>query len=126
MDATADAATQPTGDSASNCWIDLRGGAHDDIEQVASNFGLHRLAVEDALHAHQRPKLERYDDTLVVVAKPAVYDDHDEAIRIGELLVAVGPTFVIRRPSGTSLWSRSAMTPSRNRACGSFIVMPPG
>jgi magnesium transporter len=95
MDATADAATQPTGDSASNCWIDLRGGAHDDIEQVASNFGLHRLAVEDALHAHQRPKLERYDDTLVVVAKPAVYDDHDEAIRIGELLVAVGPTFVM-------------------------------
>ena len=56
---------------------------------------MHELASEDALHAHQRPKLERYDETLVLVAKPAYYDDEAEAIRIGELFVAIGVGFIV-------------------------------
>ena len=83
------------GSDENGCWIDLTGEALDDLGEVAERFGLHELAVEDAHHAHQRPKLERYGDTLVVVAKPAVYDDAGESIGIGELLVALGPSFVV-------------------------------
>ena len=77
------------------CWIDLAEAAIDDLDEIAERFELHELAVEDAQHAHQRPKLERYGDTIVVVAKPAVYDDEQEAIDVGELLVVVGPSFVV-------------------------------
>ncbi len=81
--------------AASGCWIDLTGEVVRDLDEVAGRFRLHELAVEDAHHAHQRPKLERYGETLVVVAKPAEYDDAAESIDIGELLVAVGPSFVV-------------------------------
>lgn len=77
------------------CWIDLTADALDDLDELAQRFGLHELAVEDARHAHQRPKLERYGDTTLVVAKPAIYDDASESIRIGELLVVTGPSFLV-------------------------------
>ena len=58
-------------------------------------FGLHPLAVEDAINAHQRPKIEVYDETLLVVLKPARYIDHDEVIDIGEIALFVNPEFLI-------------------------------
>jgi magnesium transporter len=76
-------------------WIGLFRPDGEEIASVATEFGLHELAVEDAVHAHQRPKLERYGDTLFVVLRPARYVDPDEVVEIGELHVFVGKDFVI-------------------------------
>ncbi len=81
--------------TSTDCWVDLSGEAISGVSDLTERFGLHELAAEDALHAHQRPKLERYDDTLVLVAKPAFYDDDAEAIRIGELFVAIDDGFIV-------------------------------
>ncbi|MFD3875645.1 magnesium and cobalt transport protein CorA [Streptomyces sp. NPDC058623] len=58
-------------------WIGLYEPNAEQLQEVAQAFGLHPLAVEDAVHAHQRPKLERYDDMLFLVLKTIVYVDHD-------------------------------------------------
>ena len=76
-------------------WIGLFEPDRAEIASVAAEFNLHELAVEDAVHAHQRPKLERYGDTLFVVLRPARYVDRDEVVDIGELHVFVGPDFVV-------------------------------
>jgi magnesium transporter len=76
-------------------WIGLYRPDDKEIASVAMEFGLHELAVEDAVHAHQRPKLERYGDTLFVVLRPARYVDPDEVVEIGELHVFVGKDFVV-------------------------------
>ncbi|MGC5010364.1 magnesium and cobalt transport protein CorA [Streptosporangium sp. DT93] len=65
------------------------------ILNVAEEFDLHELAVEDAIVAHQRPKADRYGDTLFVVLRPARYLDEAEEVDFGELHVFVGPNFVI-------------------------------
>jgi len=62
---------------------------------VRKEFGLHELAVEDAIRAHQRPKLEIYDDTLFVVLKPARYVDSVEVVDFGEILLFVDEDFVV-------------------------------
>lgn len=76
-------------------WIGLYRPDRAAIESVAAEFGFHGLAVEDALEAHQRPKLERYADTLFVVLRPARYVDRAEVIEVGELHVFLGPDFVV-------------------------------
>ncbi|MGI9064453.1 MAG: magnesium and cobalt transport protein CorA [Pseudonocardiaceae bacterium] len=76
-------------------WIGLYRPADDEMSSVAAEFSLHELAVEDAVHAHQRPKLERYGDTLFVVLRPARYVDHEEVVEIGELHVFIGTDFVV-------------------------------
>ncbi|GAA2149101.1 magnesium and cobalt transport protein CorA [Glycomyces algeriensis] len=76
-------------------WIGLYRPEPEDVEAIAEEFGLHPLAVEDALHAHQRPKLERYGDTLFVVLHPARYVDSEEVVEIGELHLFIGPDFVV-------------------------------
>jgi magnesium transporter len=62
---------------------------------LAQEFDLHELAIEDAIQAHQRPKLERYGDTLFVVLKAARYRDATEEVEFGEVHVFVGPDFVV-------------------------------
>jgi magnesium transporter len=76
-------------------WLGLYEPAGEEFEAVTSEFGLHPLAVEDAIHAHQRPKLEVYDETLLLVLKPVRYIDHDEVVEIGEIALFVNPEFVI-------------------------------
>ena len=66
-----------------------------EIRTVAAEFELHELPVQDAISAHQRPKMERYGDTLFVVLLPARYLDDVEEVEFGELHVFVGPNFVI-------------------------------
>jgi magnesium transporter len=65
------------------------------LESLAAEFDLHHLAVEDAMEAHQRPKLERYGDTLFVVLRSARYLDVIEQVDFSELHVFVGRDFVI-------------------------------
>jgi len=75
-------------------WIGLERPEPTELARLADEFDLHELAVEDAIVAHQRPKLERYGDTLFVVLRPARYLDAAEEVEFGELHVFVGPDFV--------------------------------
>ena len=82
-------------------WIGLHEPDAEQIQGIAQEFGLHELAVEDALEAHQRPKLEQYDDTLFMVLKTVHYVPHEspttanEIVETGELMVFLGKDFVI-------------------------------
>ncbi len=76
-------------------WIGLYRPTAGEMAAVAEEFGLHSLAVEDAISAHQRPKLERYDDNLFTVLRPARYLDDTETVEFGELHVFTGRNFVV-------------------------------
>ncbi|MFE3992159.1 magnesium and cobalt transport protein CorA [Streptomyces goshikiensis] len=76
-------------------WIGLHRPTETELHSLADEFNLHPLAVEDALEAHQRPKLERYGDTLFVVLRAARYLDAPEEVDFGELHIFVGPDFLI-------------------------------
>ncbi|MFD8517800.1 magnesium and cobalt transport protein CorA [Streptomyces antimycoticus] len=76
-------------------WIGLYRPSEAELLSLAEEFDLHKLAIEDALEAHQRPKLERYGETLFVVLRAARYLDAPEEVDFGELHVFVGPDFVI-------------------------------
>ena len=76
-------------------WIGLYRPTEEEMAAVAAEFGLHGLAVEDAISAHQRPKLERYDDNLFTVLRPARYLDDTETVEFGELHVFTGRNFVV-------------------------------
>ena len=76
-------------------WLGLFEPDAEELERVEAEFGLHPLAVEDAVKAHQRPKLELYGDTLFFVLKPVRYIDPEEIIESGEIALFVNPAFVI-------------------------------
>ena len=76
-------------------WIGLYRPAEAQLLAVAEEFGLHELAVEDAIVAHQRPKLERYGDTLFAVLRSARYLDEVEEVEFGEIHLFVGSNFVL-------------------------------
>ncbi|MFC8080692.1 magnesium and cobalt transport protein CorA [Streptomyces sp. NPDC057307] len=82
-------------------WIGLHEPTEAEFAGIAEEFGLHPLAVEDAVHAHQRPKLERYDDTLFAVFKTIHYVEHaeltatSEVVETGEVMCFTGRDFVI-------------------------------
>jgi magnesium transporter len=76
-------------------WIGLYRPSEAEVREIATEFGLHPLAVEDALLGHQRAKLDRYGDTLFVVLRPARYIDDVEEVEFGEVHVFVGPDFVV-------------------------------
>jgi magnesium transporter len=76
-------------------WIGLYRPEQHEVASLAAEFELHELAVEDAIVAHQRPKLERYGNVLFVVLRPARYLDESEEVEFGEVHVFVGPDFVV-------------------------------
>ncbi|MET8406923.1 magnesium and cobalt transport protein CorA [Streptomyces sp. NPDC005195] len=82
-------------------WIGLHEPTEAEFSGIASEFGLHPLAVEDAVQAHQRPKLERYDDSLFTVFKTIHYVEHDEltatseVVETGEVMCFTGRDFFI-------------------------------
>ncbi|MFD3552424.1 magnesium/cobalt transporter CorA [Streptomyces goshikiensis] len=86
-------------------WIGMHEPTEKEFEHVSQEFGLHPLAVEDALTAHQRPKLEVYDDSLFVVLKPVTYDEDRDTVTAGELMVFIGDSFVVtvRHGEGAAL-----------------------
>lgn len=97
-------------------WVGLHEPTSAELEEVRAVFGLHELAVEDALHAHQRPKLERYDDSLFLVLKTLWYVDEDDAVETGEVNLFLGADFVVtvRHGQGGSL-ARSRRDLERHR-----------
>jgi magnesium transporter len=84
-------------------WIGLHEPEEALLKQVQAEFGLHDLAVEDALRAHQRPKLERYDDSLFVVMRTARMNAAAKRIEFGETHIFVGPRYVVSVRHGSSL-----------------------
>src|SRR3954470_12233154 len=74
-------------------WVALKDATPEELAIVQHQFGLHELAVEDALHGHQRPKIEEYGDSLFFVAHMVDLDRGE--IRIGEVNVFVGPDYVV-------------------------------
>jgi magnesium transporter len=76
-------------------WIGLHEPSEDEFDSIQREFELHELAVEDAIHAHQRPKLETYGDTVFLVLKTARYIDPREVVQFGEILVFLGHDFVV-------------------------------
>ncbi len=82
-------------------WVGLHEPAEHELAHIAAEFGLHALAVEDAVHAHQRPKLDRYDEMLFVVLKTVRYRPHEDLtstsqiVESGEVMVFVGAHFVV-------------------------------
>jgi magnesium transporter len=77
------------------CWIGMLRPTEQELRAVAQEFHLHELAVEDAINAHQRPKIERYGDVWFVVLRPAWYRDSAEVVEIGEVHLFIGPDFVV-------------------------------
>jgi magnesium transporter len=91
----ADTAHRLRDQPKSMAWIGLFRPSEAQLLPVADEFGLHEVAVEDAIVAHQRPKLERYGDTLFVVLRAATYLDDAEEVEFGEIHLFVGPNFVL-------------------------------
>ncbi len=84
-------------------WIGLHEPKEALLRQVQQEFGLHDLAIEDALSAHQRPKLERYGDSLFVVLRTAYMNHEPGEIEFGETHLFVGSNYVISVRHGSSL-----------------------
>lgn len=86
-------------------WVGLHEPSEAELEAVSVGFGLHHLAVEDAFKAHQRPKLEHYEDSLFLVLKTLWYVEEEDAVETGEINMFVGHDFVItvRHGDGSEL-----------------------
>lgn len=76
-------------------WIGLYEPTADEFRQVQDELQLHPLAVEDAVRAHQRPKLDVFDGTCFTVVKTAHYNDEEERIEKGEIHIFSGDGFVV-------------------------------
>ncbi|MFI8851508.1 magnesium and cobalt transport protein CorA [Streptomyces sp. 891-h] len=82
-------------------WIGLHEPTEEEFSGIAQEYGLHPLAVEDAVHAHQRPKLERYDESLFTVFKTVHYVEHaeltasSEVVETGEVMCFTGRDYII-------------------------------
>ncbi len=114
-------------------WVGLHEPDDHQMQAVAEVFGLHELAAEDAVHAHQRPKLERYDNTLFLVLKTIMYVEHEsvskarEIVETGEIMIFVGPDFVVTVRHGdhgglAGVRKRMDSTPA-NCALGPYAVL---
>jgi magnesium transporter len=94
-------ALQAAVDKGGFVWLGLYAPTAEELGEIAQHYGLHPLAVEDAVYAHQRPKLEHYDGVLFMVLTTARYVEHDrltatsEVVATGEVMVFVGPHYVI-------------------------------
>jgi len=88
-------------------WVGMHEPSEEEIADVARTFDLHPLAVEDAVTAHQRPKLERYGHTLFLVLKTLWYVDEQDAVETGEIALFIGHDFVVsvRHGQGNELHS---------------------
>jgi magnesium transporter len=107
-------------------WIGLHEPTHEEFAAVSGEFDLHELAVEDAIKAHQRPKLERYGEVDFLVLKTARYVEPDQ-IEFGEILLFIGEGFVVsvRHGEGVPLAGVRAKVEERSDLlrCGPLAVV---
>jgi magnesium transporter len=99
--AVPDDALREAVDRGGFVWLGLYEPSEDELGAIAARYGLHPLAVEDAVYAHQRPKLDHYDDGIFMVLKTATYVEHEhltatsEVVDTGEIMVFLGANYVI-------------------------------
>jgi magnesium transporter len=89
-------------------WLGLHDPSEAELREVGERFNLHELALEDAFEAHQRPKLEDYDESYFIVLKPARYDDAKEEVEFGEIMLFVAARYVIAVRHGMASGLREA------------------
>jgi magnesium transporter len=108
-------------------WIGLYEPTEEEFDSVRRELELHPLAVEDAVKAHQRPKIDLYGDTVFLVLKTVRYVDSTEVIETGEIAIFMGDGFVVTVRHGEA----SPLTDVRHRLetsdtlikCGASAVM---
>jgi magnesium transporter len=88
-------------------WIGIHEPEAGDLDRLAELFGLHELAVEDAQNAHQRPKIEDYDEAFFIVLRTSHYHEDREVVHFGEIHIFAGAHYVItvRHGPGSELAS---------------------
>ncbi|WP_433283862.1 magnesium/cobalt transporter CorA [Micromonospora sp. CA-244673] len=97
----ADALTAARQERNGFVWLGLHEPELDEMTAIAATFGLHELAVEDAVKAEQRPKLERFGDVAFLVLRTARYCEHteltenSEVVETGQVMLFIGPNFLI-------------------------------
>jgi len=84
-------------------WVGLHEPDDEMLAEIQQEFSLHDLAVEDAARAHQRPKLERYGDSIFVVLRTAHTDASTSGIDFGETHLFVGANYVVSVRHGGTL-----------------------
>lgn len=114
-------------------WVGLHEPREAQMQGVAATFQLHPLSVEDAVQAHQRPKLERYDETLFLVLKTVNYVTHEstvlprQIVETGEIMIFVGKNFVVTvrhgEHSGLSIVRKRMDADPDQMRLGPFAVM---
>ena len=76
-------------------WVAMRDTTDGELEAWQDEFGLHELAIEDAQHGHQRPKIEEYGESLFAVLHTVEYDESADDYLVGEIDVFVGKRYVL-------------------------------
>ncbi|MBA2768238.1 MAG: magnesium/cobalt transporter CorA [Sporichthyaceae bacterium] len=122
-----DALDRARGKGGSFIWIGLHDPTEKELGYVASEFDLHPLAIEDAVKAHQRPKVEQYEDSLFVVLKTVRYDEPSQQIELGDVMLFLGDSFAVTVRHGPA----RALADIRRRLeadrtlldCGPFSVL---
>lgn len=101
-------------------WLGLYEPPASELESVATTLGLHSLAVEDAVKAHQRAKLEAYDGNLFLVLKTLWYVDADDAVETGEISIFLGRRYLVtvRHGAGMDLTTARQAAESGPRVLG--------
>jgi magnesium transporter len=100
-------------------WLGLVEPTHQELVAASDAFDLPKLAVEDTVHAHQRPKLEDYEGHFFVVLKTARYDEAEEQVHFGEIHVFLGSGYAITVRHGEA----SELKPARERLEGKYAEL---
>ena len=106
-------------------WVALKDATPDELFEMQRQFGLHELAVEDAQHGHQRPKLEEYGDSLFAVVHTV--ETAGDEIRVGELSIFAGSNYLLsvrnRTEQGfTSVRARTEREPHLLKHGSGFVL----
>ena len=99
-------------------WVALKDPSPAELDEMQEEFGLHELAVEDARHGHQRPKIEEYGDSLFAVLHTVELAGDDE-LDVGEVDIFVGRNYVlsVRNRTRARIRRRARALPSASRSC---------
>ena len=101
-------------------WLGMREPTEDELASASRAFDLPKLAVEDTVHAHQRPKLEEYEGHFFIVLKTARYDEAKERVHFGEIHIFLGRGYAITVRHGEA----SELKPARRAARGPVCRAP--
>ena len=106
-------------------WVALKDATPEELAEMQGQFGLHELAVEDASHGHQRPKLEEYGDSLYAVVHTV--DARGDELNVGELSIFAGRNYLLsvrnRSEQGfTSVRQRTEREPHLLKLGSGFVL----